>query len=163
MISTLDFDNACPGSSIPSETQFQSWIDAAVSATGEIRKTANKPVNVSIRIVDEDESAQLNGDYRSKNYPTNVLSFSSEVPAAVIEMLEELPLGDLVICAPVVAREAQEQDKPEMNHWAHMVVHGVLHLSGLDHQNDAEAEQMETLETQILATLGIADPYQDRR
>lgn len=158
MISTLDFENTS-SVAIPEQTCFQGWVAAAVAATGEF----SKPVNVSIRVVDEEESAELNLDYRGKDYPTNVLSFSSDIPEAVVAMLDELPLGDLVICAPVVTREAQEQGKAAENHWAHMVVHGVLHLSGLDHQDDAEAEQMETLETQILATLGIADPYEDRR
>lgn len=158
MISTLDFENACPGSTVPAEARFQAWVDAAVGATASLQQTG-KPVNVSIRVVDEQESAELNRDYRGKDYPTNVLSFSSEVPEAVAALLDELPLGDLVICAPVVAREAQEQGKTDEHHWAHMVVHGVLHLSGLDHQEDDEAEHMESLETQILAKLGIADPY----
>jgi len=160
MISTLDFENACPGSTVPTEARFQAWIDAAVGATASLQQ-AGKPLNVSIRVVDEQESAELNRDYRGKDSSTNVLSFSSEVPQAVAALLEELPLGDLVICAPVVAREAQEQDKTDEHHWAHMVVHGVLHLSGLDHQEDDEAEHMERLETQILATLGIADPYKE--
>lgn len=158
MISTLDFENAS-SAAVPEEARFQDWIGAAITATGE----CSKPVNVSIRVVDEAESAELNLGYRDKDYPTNVLSFSSDVPDAVVDMLEELPLGDLVICAPVVVREAEEQGKAAEHHWAHMVVHGVLHLRGLDHQDDAEAEQMEALETKILATLGIADPYEDRR
>ena len=158
MISTLDFENACPGSTVPAEARFQVWIDAAVGATPSLQQSG-KPVNVSIRVVDEQESAELNRDYRGKDSPTNVLSFSSEVQQAVAALLDELPLGDLVICAPVVAREAQEQGKTDEDHWAHMVVHGVLHLSGLDHQEDDEAEHMESLEAQILAKLGIADPY----
>src|SRR5690606_16114880 len=101
--------------------------------------------------------------YRSKDYPTNVLSFVSEIPAAIAEVLEERPLGDLAICAAVVRREAQEQGKPELSHWAHMTVHGVLHLLRHDHEDQAEAETMETLEREILATLGIADPYADER
>jgi len=160
MISTLDFENACPGSTVPAEARFRVWVDAAVGATASLQQPG-RPVNISIRVVDEQESAELNLGYRGKNYPTNVLSFSSDVPPTIAALLEEWPLGDLVICAPVVAREAQEQGKVAEHHWAHMVIHGVLHLSGLDHQEDQEAEHMESLETQILATLGIADPYQE--
>ncbi|HEY0973861.1 MAG TPA: rRNA maturation RNase YbeY [Solimonas sp.] len=105
---------------------------------------------LTIRIVGEAESRRLNRDYRGKDKPTNVLSFHGE--GAV--------LGDLVICAPVVAREAREQNKPVRSHWAHMVVHGCLHLQGLDHENDDEAARMEAREIRILKTLGLPDPYQ---
>jgi probable rRNA maturation factor len=107
------------------------------------------------RAFDTKEGRTLNRDYRGKDYATNVLSFPVELPPGV-----NLPLiGDLVICAPVVAREALEQGKPSRHHWAHMTVHGVLHLIGYDHIDDQEAEQMEALETRILAGLGIDDPY----
>ena len=110
---------------------------------------------MTVRIVDEAESHALNLNYRGKDRPTNVLSFPFECPDEV-----ELPLlGDLVICRQVVEREAQEQDKPLMAHWAHMVVHGSLHLLGYDHIEDDEAEEMESLETQIMTELGFADPY----
>ena len=99
----------------------------------------------------------LNRDYRGKDCPTNVLSFPMELP----EEFNMPMLGDLVICAPVVAREAEEQGKSPESHWAHMVVHGVLHLQGYDHQNSAEAEEMESLERRILAGLGYPDPYGD--
>lgn len=155
MIATLDFDNACPQSVIPAQDDFQRWIECALLHT----EMPAKPVNVGIRIVDEVESAQLNRDYRGKDYATNVLSFGSELPEIVLRELDEIPLGDLAICAPVVEREAVEQGKQLNSHWAHMVIHGVLHLSGFDHENDDEAEQMEALETRILATLGIAYPY----
>ena len=111
------------------------------------------------RIVPEDESAQLNLHYRHKDKPTNVLSFRPELPSAVLDALEETPLGDLAICAAVVQREAREQDKPEQAHWAHMTVHGLLHLLGHDHEEPQEAEAMEALERRILATQNIADPY----
>jgi probable rRNA maturation factor len=114
-----------------------------------------KPAEVAIRIVGADEGQALNRDYRGKDYATNVLSFPAELPPGV-----DLPLiGDLAICAPVVAREAAEQGKKPRDHWAHLTVHGTLHLLGYDHIEDAEAEAMEALETRILAGLGIGDPY----
>ncbi|MCB1878230.1 MAG: rRNA maturation RNase YbeY [Chromatiales bacterium] len=113
-----------------------------------------------IRLVDEGESAQLNGAYRGKPGPTNVLSFPYEKPPG----MDDLPhIGDLVICKQVVEREAQEQGKSAESHYAHMVVHGVLHLRGFDHLSDEEAQIMETLETRILAGLGFPDPYQEHQ
>ncbi|RZN55114.1 rRNA maturation RNase YbeY [Avibacterium paragallinarum] len=133
---------------LPSEQQFQQWATAAVQAE-------NLEPEITIRIVDEVESQQLNATYRGKDYPTNVLSFPFECPEEV-----ELPLlGDLVICRQVVEREAAEQGKPLMAHWVHMVVHGCLHLLGYDHIEDGEAEEMESLETEIMQELGFADPY----
>lgn len=112
---------------------------------------------VTLRIVDIAESRQLNSDYRNKDKPTNVLSFPFEAPEHI-----EMPfLGDLVVCAAVVAQEAKEQDKPVTNHWAHLCVHGLLHLLGYDHIDETEAQEMEGLETAILAKLNIDDPYQD--
>ena len=114
-----------------------------------------KPAELAIRIVGLDEGRALNRDYRGKDYATNVLSFPAELPPGIA-----LPLiGDLAICAPVVLREAAEQAKRPRDHWAHLTVHGVLHLLGHDHIDDGEAQAMETLETRILAGLGIADPY----
>jgi probable rRNA maturation factor len=113
---------------------------------------------LSIRLVDAAEGRALNQRYRGKDYATNVLSFPVELPAGVTVPL----IGDLVICAPVVAREAKEQGKSGREHWAHLTVHGVLHLMGYDHMLDMQAEVMESLECQILATLGIADPYAAR-
>ncbi|MFZ7260440.1 rRNA maturation RNase YbeY [Avibacterium avium] len=133
---------------LPTEQQFQQWATAAVQAE-------NLQPEITIRVVDEAESQSLNATYRGKDYPTNVLSFPFECPEEV-----ELPLlGDLVICRQVVEREAQEQSKPLMSHWAHMVVHGCLHLLGYDHIEDDEAEEMESLETEIMQDLGFADPY----
>ncbi|MFZ7230452.1 rRNA maturation RNase YbeY [Avibacterium avium] len=133
---------------LPTEQQFQQWATAAVQAE-------NLQPEITIRVVDEAESQSLNATYRGKDYPTNVLSFPFECPEEV-----ELPLlGDLVICRQVVEREAQEQGKPLMAHWVHMVVHGCLHLLGYDHIEDDEAEEMESLETEIMQDLGFADPY----
>ncbi|WP_281852298.1 rRNA maturation RNase YbeY [Dyella sp. GSA-30] len=135
---------------VPSAASFREWVNAALAGAKRRRQA-----ELSIRIVDAAEGRELNRDYRGKDYATNVLSFPAELPPGV-----QLPLiGDLAICAPVVAREAVEQGKPPRHHWAHMTVHGVLHLLGYDHMVDAEAEAMEALETRILAKLGIADPY----
>ena len=133
---------------LPTEEQIVQWATAAVQPEGD-------EVEMTVRIVDEAESHELNLTYRGKDRPTNVLSFPFECPDQV-----ELPLlGDLVICRQVVEREAAEQEKPLMSHWAHMVVHGSLHLLGYDHIEDDEAEEMESLETQIMQGLGFDDPY----
>lgn len=134
----------------PSEEQLLTWVQTALQG----RKD---DAELCIRIVEADESQALNAEYRGKDKPTNVLSFPFEVP-------EDIPLnllGDLVICAAVVATEATEQNKQLNDHWAHMIIHGCLHLLGFDHINDDEAEEMEALERQLLAKLNIADPYQD--
>ncbi|WP_295803619.1 rRNA maturation RNase YbeY [uncultured Microbulbifer sp.] len=144
----LDVQRATTQSPLPSDEALTTWATAAV---GEQRDCAE----ISLRIVDEAESQALNNQYRGKDKPTNVLSFPADIPAEL-----GLPLlGDLVICAQVVAREAEQQHKALSAHWAHMVVHGTLHLLGYDHIEDDEAEIMENLETRILAQLGIADPY----
>ena len=138
-------------SKVPTLEAFQSWVEQALMTAGDAREE----VELSIRVVDSDESQAFNAQYRNKDKPTNILSFPADVPEFI-----ELPLlGDLIICAPVVVKEAAEQGKPELNHWAHMTVHGCLHLLGYDHQNDQEAEEMEALETQALAHLDIPNPY----
>jgi len=137
-----------PRKGLPAATSFRRWAHAA--AQRRIRKA-----DLAIRLVDEKEGRALNHHYRGKDYATNVLSFPAELPEGV-----DLPLlGDLVICAPVVAREAREQGKPLAAHYAHLTVHGVLHLLGLDHEDEREAEAMEQLEREILAGLGFPDPY----
>ena len=145
----IDFQIACEQETgLPTAEQIEQWATAAVQPQSD-------EVEMTVRIVDEAESHELNLNYRGKDRPTNVLSFPFECPDEV-----ELPLlGDLVICRQVVEREAQEQEKPLMAHWAHMVVHGSLHLLGYDHIEDDEAEEMESLETQIMTGLGFADPY----
>ena len=145
----IDLQIACEQESgLPTAEQIEQWATAAVQPQSD-------EVEMTVRIVDEAESHELNLNYRGKDRPTNVLSFPFECPDEV-----ELPLlGDLVICRQVVEREAQEQEKPLMAHWAHMVVHGSLHLLGYDHIEDDEAEEMESLETQIMTELGFADPY----
>jgi probable rRNA maturation factor len=147
---TVHVGYAVPRTGIPAATSFRRWVDAALRGA-----KRRKATELSIRIVDTAEGRALNRDYRGKDYATNVLSFEAELPPGV-----KLPLiGDLAICAPVVAREAAEQGKRERDHWAHLTVHGVLHLLGYDHIEDADAEVMEALETRVLADLGIADPY----
>lgn len=135
---------------IPSSEQFDHWATAALSGY-------KKPAELTIRIVDEEESRELNERYRKRKGPTNVLSFSFEAPEGV-----ELDLlGDLVICAPVVRKEAVEQSKEEWAHWAHMIVHGVLHLLGFDHIEARDAEIMENREIGILKELEINNPYEE--
>ena len=144
----LDLQQASSASDLPTEAELLRYLQAAVSPF-------QADAEVTIRMVDKTESQQLNFDYREKDKPTNVLSFPFQCPPGI-----ELPLlGDLVICAQVVAREAQEQQKTLQAHWAHMVVHGSLHLLGFDHINDADAEEMEAEEIQILQELGFANPY----
>jgi probable rRNA maturation factor len=145
----LDLQVACEDTTgLPDEAQFQSWLDAVIPQFQE-------EAEVTIRLVDEPESHELNLTYRGKDKSTNVLSFPFEAPPGI-----ELPLlGDLIICRQVVEREAVEQDKPLNAHWAHMVIHGSLHLLGYDHIEDDEAEEMEGIETEIMLALGFADPY----
>ena len=139
---------AAPRAGVPAAVSFRKWVAAALK--GRIREA-----DLAIRIVDEREGQALNRHYRGKDYATNVLSFPAELPEGV-----KLPLlGDLVICAPVVAREATEQGKPVAAHYAHLTVHGVLHLLGWDHEHDKDAEAMEQLEREVLAELGLPDPY----
>ena len=139
---------AAPRAGVPAAVSFRKWVAAALK--GRIREA-----DLAIRIVDEREGQALNRHYRGKDYATNVLSFPAELPEGV-----KLPLlGDLVICAPVVAREAAEQGKPVAAHYAHLTVHGVLHLLGWDHEHDKDAEAMEQLEREVLAELGLPDPY----
>ena len=134
---------------VPTDEQLHTWAEAALETQDQ--------VEMVIRLVDEAESQQLNLDYRGKEKPTNVLSFPFEAP----EVVETSLIGDLVVCVPVVAREAVEQHKALEAHWAHMVVHGVLHLQGYDHQSEQQAEIMEEKEREILHALQFSDPYID--
>lgn len=136
----------------PSSSLLNAWAQAAWQGS-----ESAEPV-LSLRIVSVAESQQLNNDYRGKNKPTNVLSFPMQLELDDIPM-SEIILGDLAICAEVVEQEAIQQQKSAHSHWAHMVVHGMLHLQGYDHVDDADAHQMETLESTIIQQLGFADPY----
>ena len=151
-MSRVDISYGLPRAGLPAATSLRGFAEAAL-------KGRREDGELSIRVVDSDEGQALNRDYRGRDYATNVLSFPAELPPGV-----PLPvLGDLVLCAPVIAREASEQGKALKHHYAHMVVHGVLHLLGYDHTQDAEAEAMEAIERAILARLGIPDPYAGER
>ena len=147
--------NATGDTRVPPLERIREWATLAVAGTarGEI----------TVRIVGTNESADLNQRYRDRRGPTNVLAFLTEPPSTPPAVgAELLPLGDLVICAPVLAREAREQRKPLEAHWAHIVMHGVLHLLGYDHETEDQAALMEGRERELLAQLGFADPYSPR-
>lgn len=140
---------ALPRKGLPSPVSFRRWAEAALQER--VRRA-----DLAIRVVDEREGRALNRHYRGKDGATNVLSFPAELPEGV-----KLPvLGDIVMCAPVIAREARAQGKELAAHYAHLTVHGVLHLLGLDHIEDEEADAMEAMEARALAALGIANPYE---
>ena len=143
----LDIQNLSALDSIPQQQQFQQWSAQTI---------LDKDAELSLRIVDEAEGAELNKTWRKKDYATNVLSFP------VGEQIEQAPnlLGDIVICAPLVEREAAEQGKDILAHWAHLFVHGILHLQGYDHESERDAEIMEAEEIRILNTLGYQNPYE---
>ena len=135
---------------LPELSQLELWVSKAIQA-----QTKASAPELTVRIVDEEESQALNSEYRGKDKPTNVLSFPFEAP----EFVEIELLGDLIVCAPVVAKESQQQGKALEAHWAHMIIHGTLHLQGYDHIDEQEAEEMEGLEISILHDLGYTNPY----
>lgn len=143
----IDIQRASEAPGQPDDESFIRWAGLALR---------DKPGHeLTIRLVDDEESRTLNREYRGKDYPTNVLSFPADLPPEL-----NIPLlGDLVICVPVVHREAGEQNKPTESHWAHMVIHGCLHLLGHDHIEESEAEEMENIERALMAELGFSDPY----
>jgi len=149
----IDLQLAMSDDNIPDRTKFQSWVDAAADAC----RCDN--MALTIRVTDAAESAELNDRYRSKTGPTNVLSFPFEDPPGMHANV----LGDLVICAPVVQNEADEQHKSSDAHWAHILVHGVLHLCGYDHIDQSGADEMESLETSIITGLGFPPPYDEQK
>ena len=157
----IDLQIACDIRELPTLTQLEQWAQLAL-------QEPNTLAEITIRMVDDEESHELNLQYRGKDTPTNVLSFPFQQPdfddpELAAEMAAELGdvsyLGDLVVNAQLVAQEAAQQHKPVEHHWAHLVIHGTLHLQGFDHIKDDEAHVMETLESQLLATLNIANPY----
>lgn len=151
-IATIDLQLATEHTLCPSLSQLSKWVDATLLATHSTPES-----ELTIRIVDSKESHSLNHQYRGFDKPTNVLSFPFDAPPGIELNL----LGDLVICAPIVEKEAAEQKKAQIAHWAHLVVHGTLHLLGYDHIEDEEAETMEALEITILNTLDFPNPYKD--
>ena len=145
----IDVQYAVSADGMPGAESIRQWVEQALPAD-------NAAAELTVRIVDEAEITALNRQYRGKDGPTNVLSFPyEEIPGIAAGLL-----GDVVICAPVVAAESVAQDKPLEAHWAHMVIHGVLHLLGYDHHNEGEAGRMESTEIGILAGLGYANPYE---
>lgn len=154
MRAEFDIQRATRCAGVPGDEQFSLWLDA-VPGEHDLNYV------LGIRVVGEPEARRTNREYRNRDYATNVLSFPAELPAGLPDEIRRSHLGDLMICAPVVAREALEQNRPEADHWAHLTIHGVLHLLGYDHEQPGDALVMEALETKILANLGIPDPYTD--
>jgi probable rRNA maturation factor len=140
---------------IPGTALLKRWANAALAT----RKKKNS-CELTIRIVDVDEMTELNSRYRNKKGSTNVLSFPFEMEFDIPSLDTSHILGDIIVCTDVVNREAKEQNKSQRAHWAHMIIHGTLHLLGYDHVKEKDAVIMETLETNILKTLGFSDPYQ---
>jgi len=152
---SVDLQIISTSQALPSQQQFTQWVALAS------QQRAN--AEVLVRVVDEAESAELNLTYRQKTGPTNVLSFPFERPEGLpAEALDVEYLGDLVICAPLVDEQAKQQCKPVFEHWAHLVIHGCLHLQGYDHIDAVDAEVMERLEVTLLDSIGIDDPYKDK-
>jgi probable rRNA maturation factor len=147
----IDLQVACTTDELPSQSQLQLWVDTALSSASQVTQT----FELTIRLVELEESQQLNSQFRGQDKPTNVLSFPFEVPEGLTLNL----LGDLVICVDIMKNEAKSQNKKLFDHWAHLVIHGCLHLLGFDHISDAEAEEMEAIEVAALAKLNINNPY----
>lgn len=154
MNAELEIQRATTSTNTPDDDQFQRWINAIPAKQDHVSR-------FTIRIVDEEEARRINRDYRNRDYATNVLSFRAELPDSLPQEIRQSQLGDILICAPVVVRESLERRRPEADHWAHLTIHGVLHLLGHDHEQPDEAAVMESLETEILQKLGIPDPYMD--
>lgn len=154
----LDIQIACQDTDLPSAEDLEQWVRKTLENTVQRPRRLADGVDLTIRIVDSHESQSLNAQYRDKDKPTNVLSFPAELPEHI-----DIPLlGDMVVCASVVASEAGQQHKTLQAHWAHMVVHGTLHLLGYDHIEEDEAEEMEALETRILTAMQFPPPYEER-
>ncbi len=151
---TVDVQVASSVEHIPDLAEIGSWIEDTVAEAA-----GAGPCEVSVRIVDEEEGRELNKRFRDKDYATNVLSFPTDDSMELLPAELQGALGDIVICGPVVEREAGEQGKDIAHHWAHLLIHGTLHLLGHDHEIEAEARDMEAVETRILARRGVTDPY----
>jgi len=152
---TVDIANDCPNHWVPEAADMEFWINSACQAIDPVIEHGN----VSVRIVSEQDSATLNKHYRDRDYPTNVLSFTCELPASTAAVLEVSLLGDIAICASVVEIEARQQGKNLDAHWAHLLTHGFLHLNGYNHDDETSADKMETVEIAILSKLGFPNPY----
>ena len=157
---SADLQIACKATGVPPKKEIEDWLSRVLA---EARSSPAGASEISIRVVDELESRTLNLNYRGKDQSTNVLAFPVDLPdIGAWPEGTAIPLGDLVICAPVVAREAGEQGKDLAAHWSHMLVHGMLHLLGYDHETDVQAETMEALEIRILQAQGVENPYEDK-
>lgn len=141
---------------MPGEADFNYWTKAALE---HLEQSRIDTTNLCIRVVDEKEITELNQNYRHKEGSTNVLSFPAHLPDFIVLETKEKALGDIILCAPVIAQEASEQGKETIAHWAHLTVHGVLHLLDYDHESTEEADKMESIEIAILQQLGFPNPY----
>lgn len=149
----IEVQYAIDAEGLPTAETLKGWAEAALNAV------AGRRGEITLRIVSKDEIQMLNSSYRGKDKPTNVLSFPFDMPEGLPTELQEMILGDIALCAEVIAEESSAQHKALAHHWAHMVIHGVLHLLGYDHINDDDAAEMEALETEILASFNIKNPY----
>ncbi|MEX1266416.1 MAG: rRNA maturation RNase YbeY [Woeseia sp.] len=152
---------ACNAENLPDERDIEEWLGDVLAA---VPGNAGRAREIGVRIVADAEGRDLNRRYRGHDSATNVLSFPAAPADAFTQLADDepLPLGDLVLCAPVITREAGEQGKPERAHWQHLLVHGALHLLGYDHATDAGAADMEALEIRLLAARGVDNPYRGR-
>jgi probable rRNA maturation factor len=155
MTTQVDVQLAADDEFIPTAEDIANWVNRAIDAAGNASN-----IEVSVRVVGAGEMQQLNSEFRDQDKPTNVLSFPAGDLAGLPDAAER-PIGDIVVCAAVVADEAERQGKTESDHWAHMIVHGTLHLLGFDHENDSDAAKMESLEIRIMTDHGVANPYAD--
>ena len=151
---TIEISNDCDASWVPEDTLCESWIQSIP-----LPVMNDKAYGISLRFVREQVSRDLNNQYRGKQSPTNVLSFPADIPAELSSCLDCAPLGDIVLCAELVEHEAEQQGKPLKAHWAHLLIHGVLHLLGYDHDTEDNANRMENLEIKALERLGFPNPY----
>lgn len=151
---TVEIRNDCDSHWAPDKKLCTKWMRATFKVINH-----NQDSSISVSLVAEPTAAALNAEYRGKNAATNILSFPSEYPTHLSQVITYLPLGDIVICPAIVEREATAQGKTLQSHWAHLFIHGTLHLLGYDHQEAAAANAMEQLEIKALQTLGISNPY----
>ncbi len=150
----VDITNQCQEHRVPSDVLCKEWINATLDF---LDKDSN--CSVSLQFLSPEDSQALNQQYRDKDYPTNVLSFPANLPQEIVENLDASPLGDLAICPAVVEEEARAQNKEVEAHWAHLTIHGCLHLLGFEHEGEDEAAEMENIEIEVLKKFGISNPY----
>jgi probable rRNA maturation factor len=154
MTATIDISNSCEACWVPAQEQCEEWLNCALRIAGEDRQS-----NISVSFVSEADSQSLNHQYRGKDKATNVLSFPAEFPKSLRDQVELYPLGDIVICPTIVASEAASQNKDLSTHWAHLTIHGLLHLLGYQHETVSDSQEMEGLEIKAMERLGFPNPY----